>query len=230
MWHCCLKIVYYIGLIIYHCVDIFSDWSEFKVEIVDHDKFAGVPTNSSNYAKVIVIVTGVLGIICSVLIGAVYIYYIYFHLKCIHKSSYRLLKNAQYQEDIDGGASLTYSDDNESQPAICNHDVVCAEMIISNIQLYFKEGLQCALLLYVALKNDQASIQPDWPDILFAVCSAMGNSKLLICFLTKLYGKGSGETAPHHESAKRCWCILCCLFSVFFEILTGYYLRQASSN
>ena len=225
MWHCCLKIVYYIGLIIYHCVDIFSDWNEFKVEIHDHGRFAGVPTNSSTVED-IVIVSCIFGSICSVLIWGVYFYYIYFHLKCICKSSYRLLERVHYQ-DTEGDTLLTCTHDNESQPAICNRHVVCAEMIISNIEL-FKEGLQCGLLLYFALENNRASIQPDWPDILFAVCSAVGNSKLLICFLTKFYGKGSGETAPHHESAKGCWCMLCCLVSLIFIGLTVFYLGKAS--
>jgi hypothetical protein len=174
----------------------------------------------------IVIVSCIFGSICSVLIWGVYFYYIYFHLKCICKSSYRLLERVHYQ-DTEGDTLLTCTHDNESQPAICNRHVVCAEMIISNIEL-FKEGLQCGLLLYFALENNRASIQPDWPDILFAVCSAVGNSKLLICFLTKFYGKGSGETAPHHESAKGCWCMLCCLVSLIFIGLTVFYLGKAS--
>jgi hypothetical protein len=115
MLYCYLKIAYYVALIIYHCVDIVSDWVEFGYEVYHQGKFAGVSTNSTT-------IKGILGFSCASGTGCsgvmliVYGCYICFHCECIQKSTYRLLKNVEFQRD----SLLKCSDDNESKTAICN--------------------------------------------------------------------------------------------------------------
>jgi hypothetical protein len=136
----------------------------------------------------------------------VYGYYIKFHWKCICKSqeaAYHLLKTVRYS----GDSLLNCSDDNESKTShcTCNRHFVLAELLISNIELYLKDVIQCALLIviYCMFQNDASLIiQPNGHDILFVICSIAAHFKLSICFFTKLCGLGSGEKMADCESSK----------------------------
>jgi hypothetical protein len=225
MLHCYLKIAYYVALIIYHCVDIVSDWIEFGYEVCDQGKFAGVSTNSTTI-KGILGFSCASGTVCSVAMLRLYVYYISFHCECSQISTYRLLNNVEFQRD----SLLNCSDDNESKTAICNRHFVLAELVISNIELYFKDSVQSVLLIYMysISQTDLSSIiLPEWHDILFAVCSIVANLKLCICFTTKVCGSGSGEKMPDCESWKCFFCILGMIGSFISGVLSSVYLGLA---
>ena len=222
MFHCYVKIAYYVALISYHVIDIVSDWIEFSNEVGDHGRFVGVPNNNTAI-EVILGISCASGSFCSLAMVIVYIYYIHFHWECSQKANYRLLNTVQFH----GDTLLECRDDNECKTLTCNRHFVLAELIISNIELYLKDGVQSALLMYMysISQNDSSSIiQPDGRDILFAVCSIVANLKLCICFLTKLCGIGSGEKLADWESSKCCCCILGIIGSIISELLCILYL------
>jgi hypothetical protein len=166
---------------------------------------------------------------CSVVMLIVYGCYICFHWECIQKSTYRLLKNVEFQRD----SLLKCGDDNESKTAICNRHFVLLELVISNIELYFKDSVQSVLLIYMYCisRNDLSSpILPNWRDIFFAVCSIVAHLKLFICFITKVLGLGSGEKMPDCGSYKWFLCVIGIIGCIIFEILSILYLALALSS
>ena len=220
MWYCCCKIAYYFALIAYHLLDVFSDWNEYIQEI-HQDKFTGVSTDSS-VVKYMLLTSFISGSACSLAIIIVYIYYICFHIECSVKPSYYLLPSVNFHEN----EVEICRHENGNQVRHCDRHFVLVELIISTIELYAKEGIQCVLLVVFASQN--SSIRPEWPDILFAVCSAVGNSKLFICFITKFLGRGSGETKPACESVKWYCCVFNCFVSLVFETLLLVYALEAA--
>ena len=220
MLHCYLKIAYYVALIIYYCIDIPFDVIQLKNEMRNHGRFAGILTNSTTN-KVVLCVSFGSGFICTLLMMAVYCYYIHFHLICIKKQSYRLLHSVQFERDT----LLNCSDDNESKTMTCNRHFVLTELLISNIEMYLKDGIQSALLLYMYLTSDLSSIiQLNWHDIVFVVCNIVASLKLLFCFTTKLFGYGSGEKTTDCCSWKSILCMLGILGSIIIGILCILYL------
>ena len=222
MFHCYVKIAYYIALISYHFIDIISDWIKFSSEVGDHARFAGVPNNNTAIEVILGISCG-FGLICSLAMVIIYGYYIHFHWECSQKANYRLLNTVQFQ----GDTLLNCKDDNEGKTLTCNRHFVLTELVISNIELYLKDDVQSALLIYMYCisQNDSSSIiQPGRGDILFAVCSIVASLKLCICFSTKLFGLGSGEKMADCESHKCCCCVLGIIGSVISGVLCILYL------
>ena len=64
------------------------------------------------------------------------------HWECSQKSPYVLLKDVRFQLE----SLLECSDGSENRTPTCNRHV-CLELFISNVELYFKEGIQTVLPL-----------------------------------------------------------------------------------
>ena len=223
MLHCYLKIVYYSVLIIYYGVDVAFKWVQFKRNVLDNSRFAGIPTNGDTAITIVLCSSIGVGNICSFAMAVVYGYYINFHWECIQKSRYALLENVRYE----GESLLECCDGDENRvPAMCNRHYVRCELIISNIELYLKEGVQTVLPLIIYMHDTSVTIQREWFDIAFGVGIVVINMKLLACFMTKLCGWGSGENSVDCEKTT-CKCILCmfgCAGSLAFAILSIVYL------
>lgn len=226
MLHCYLKIVYYIVLIIYYAVDAVFKWVLFKDNVLDNSRFAGIPTNGDTATAIVLGLSIGVGNICSLAMAVVYCYYITFHLECIQKSRYALLENVRYEREGLLESVLECSDGDENRMPMCDRHYVRLELIISNFELYFKEGVQTVLPLIIYMHDTSVTIQLEWFDIAFAVGIIVINMKLLACFMTKLCGCGSGENSEDCEKTT-CKCILCmlgCAGSLAFAILSIVYL------
>ena len=224
MLHCYLKIVYYSVLIIYYGVDVAFKWVQFKRNVLDNSRFAGIPTNGDTATTIVLGLSIGVGNICSIAMVVVYCYYITFHLECIRTSRYVLLKDVRFQRQ--GERLLDCSDGDERRMPMCNRHYVRCELIISNIELYLKEGVQTVLPLIIYMHDTSVTIQREWFDIAFGVGIVVINMKLLACFMTKLCGWGSGENSVDCEKTT-CKCILCmfgCAGSLAFAILSIVYL------
>ena len=222
MLHCYLKIVYYSVLIFHYGVDVVFKWVQFKRNVLDNSRFAGIPTNGDTATTIVLGLSIGVGNICSFAMAVVYGYYITFHWECIQKWRYRLLGRVS----SDGESLLEYSDGDENRMPMCNRHYVRCELIISNIELYLKEGVQTVLPLMIYMHDTSVTIQREWFDIAFAVGIIVINMKLLACFITKLCGCGSGENSVDCEKTT-CKCILCmlgCAGSLAFAILSIVYL------
>lgn len=222
MLHCYLKIAYYAVLILYYVVNAVFDWIEFTNEVLDHSRFAGIPTHGCTTITIILGSSIAVSNLCSLAMTGVYLYYISFHWECSQNLPYALLKDVRFQREN----LLECSDDNENRIPTCNRHVVCLELFISNIELYLKEGVQTVLPLLIYMRDPVVAIQREWPDTAFAVCIVFFNVKLLVCFITKLCGKGSGEKFEDCEktSWKCCFCLFGCAGSLAFAILSIVYL------
>lgn len=233
MWHCYLKIAYYSALIVYHCVDFVFDWVQFVNGVCIHGRFVGIPTKS-DAIKVILGFSCTSGTFCS-LFMVLYVYknYIKFHWKCIKTcrstSNSKSVKSNQVElEDVVNVITTCpskRSDDHETETTDCDRRFVLTELIISNMELYLKDGMQSALLMYM---YESSGTRLGWHNIIFAVCSIAANFKLLICFMTKLLGCGSGEKIDC-ESWKCRFCLVGCVGSLVFEALSIVYLVFALS-
>lgn len=227
---CFLKIVYYVGSIAYHIADFVSDWSEYFVEIDQKTHFAGV-ANIHKEVDNVILFTCITGTISGVLIAALYVYYIWFHfhIKCSYKVSYKQLLNEANEGLLT--CDERGDEDKGSKPAVCQRYVVGFELVVSIFRLLLKESLQAGLLFYFAIQNDSNMIHPEWPDILFAICSVLGNCKLLFCFSAKYLGVGSGKKCCLcNDHFKKCVCLVGCLVSLACGLLTVIYLIKAGSS
>ena len=222
MLHCYLKIAYYVVLILYYIVSAVFDWFEFIGEVLQHSRFAGIPTHGSRAITITLGSSIAVGNLCSFAMVVVYIYYITFHWKCSQKSPYVLLKDVHYQRE----SLLECSDGGENRTPTCNRHFVCLELFISNVELYFKEGVQTVLPLMIYMRDPVVAIEREWPDTAFAVCIIVINLKLLFCFITKLCGKGSGEKPENCErTSLKCFCCMFgCAGSLAFAVLSIVYL------
>lgn len=212
---------------------IFFDWFEFGYEVIHHGQFAGVPTNST-VVKVLLGCSCGFGSSCSAVMAIVYGYYIFFHWKCIHNGKRRSYRHVNFRYESQSERLIKCNVDNDSgnKSAPCNRHFVLTELVISNIELYFKDGVQSILLMYmysVSKKDPSSLILVHWRDIVFAVCCILGHLKLYICFITKLFGCGSGEKMPECESAKCLLCVLGSFGSLAFIILSILYLTLSLS-
>ena len=225
MRHCYLKIAYYVVLIVFYGFDVTFDWEEYLYEVREHGRFAGAPINSTAI-KDALFVSCVSGSTCCVLMIGVYIYYIVFHYKCATASQETTYTRLETTAHSRRNWLLECDDDNERKSAVCNRHFVLAELVISNIELYLKDGIQSVLLIYMSLNFQNLIIVPDWRDIVFAVCSIVANLKLIACFISKLFGIGSGEKLllEDCDSWKCLACMVGCVGAVVFEILSILYL------
>ena len=213
-------------LMLYYVADAVFEWFEFVDEVVEHGRLAGIPTNGSKAIKITFASSIAVGHLCSLAMAAVYVYYICFHWKCTQKSRYALLRDVRYQRESLLESVLECSDGDENRMPMCNRHYVRCELIISNIELYLKEGVQTVLPLMIYMHDTSVTIQREWFDIAFAICIIVFNMKLLACFITKLCGCGSGENSEDCE--KTTWkcisCMLGCAGSLAFAILSIVYL------
>ncbi len=228
MLHCYLKIVYYVALIIYHCVDIVSDWIEFGYEVCDQGIFAGVSTNSTTI-KGILGFSCASGTVCSVVMLIVYVYYICFHWECSQKSTYRLLNNVEFQRDSLLNVVMIMKVKLRFATAILSSWNWSSQILSCISKTVYK--VYCSYICTAISQNDLSSIiLPSWRDILFAVCSIVAHLKLCICFTTKVFGLGSGEKMPDCGSRKWFLCVLGIIGCIVFEILSILYLLLALSS
>ena len=197
---CWAKIVYYIVLIVYHVFDVYIDWKSFLL-LHNNGTFAGASTNSI----VVECLFGFSvfdGFVCSIAMILVYFYYITFHLSCICEG---------------------FECDKR-----CNRRFVNAELVISLLELFFKDDIQSGLLFWVCVSGS-ISIRPGWQPIALSVCSVAAHLKLGICFATKLCGCGKGEEEHHYGScAKPVACFIGIIGSALFLVFTIAYLVYAS--
>lgn len=227
---CVLTIVYYIGLIAYHIADIVSDWSEYVVEIHQKTHFAGV-ANIHKEFDIVILLTCITGTITGLLIAALYVYYIWFHchITCSYKSSYKQLQSIRYENEGLLTCDERGDEDNKSKPAVCKR-YVRFELVVSFLRLLLKESVQAGLLFYFAIQNDSNLIHTEWPDILFAICSVLGNCKLFFCFSAKCLGLGSGGKCLRHDRFEKCICLFGCPMSFVCGAFTVFYLSKAQPS
>ena len=202
-----MKIAFYIILIFYHIVDLILDWCTFAVLRQDL-KFSGVSILKceERIIKFFIGLSCSTGTLFSIALVVAYAYYIKHHL-------YRL-KNASY-------SPVNQSDDDADQK--CYKKIVNLELWISLLELFFKDDIQSAILLWVYNgSQSSAPSNPGWMWIAFSVCSIVAHLKLCLCFITKLCGCGAGEElCPENLCKAKLLCAIGSIFSVTFLILTG---------
>ena len=185
MFLCKLKILYYLGLIIYHGCDIYFDWSNF-LELFEDNKvsISGslISTNSSLVKTFFVFSCGT-GSLFSLIMIVAYGYYIKFHCYCIYHASYRSVSYS------DGEVSI--SSDRRCDKK-CSHKFVTLELRVSVLELVLKDDIQSAILFWI-YNSQVIKTKPYWRFFAFQACSVIAHLKLGICFMTKLCGCGAGE-------------------------------------
>ena len=216
MWWCYAKIAYYIVLIVYHLCDIAFDWYTFSVEY-SNGTFSGIPTNID--IEVFFGISCGVGTFCSIAMIVVYGYYIAFHCDCIQNPS------VAYHAFGDGKVSLSGA---VCRYKKCDRRFVLAELWISVLELLGKDDIQSSLLFYV---SQSILSRPSWQSIALSICSIVAHLKLLICFLTKLCGFGSGEGGGNNCSCAKVFaCVIGLMGSIVFLSLTIVYLVKAFTN
>lgn len=235
MCFCWFKIVYYIILIGYQLSDIGVDIDKLVV-LTTKGTFSEIHVANSSLPYEaylgLLLTSCVAGGIFSVAMSSLYVYYICHHFKCIEYIIDCKYMPVKYHEEDDG-------DDEEKEGTVsllidtrckkkhkCNRRVVKAELILSLLELYFKDDLQ-SILLFLVYNEHEMTSRPDLLSIVFSVYSIVAHSKLFVCFLTKILGWGHGERAPKCEDWKFIVCMLGCLGSVVFQIFNILYLVQA---
>ena len=213
MWWCYAKIAYYIVLIVYHLCDIAFDWYNFSVEH-SNGTFSGIPTNID--VEVFFGISCGVGTLCSLAMIVVYGYYIDFHCHCIQHPP------VAYHAVGDGEVSLSGA---VCRYKKCDHRFVLAELRISVLELLGKDDIQSSLLFYV---SSSILSRPRWQSIALSICSIVAHLKLLICFLTKLCGFGSGEGGGNNCSCEKVLaCVIGSMGSIACLSLTIVYLVKA---
>ena len=206
MFCCFAKIIYYVVLILYHSYDIYFDCNTLSLMLMYNDgTFAGASTKSI-VVKAFFMLSFLFGFFCSIAIILVYLYYIKFHLSCI----------------CDGCDSPGRSCDKK-----CNRRFVSAELVISLLELFLKDGIQSGILFSIA-RSETIVTPPIWQPVTSAICSLFGHLKLLICFVTKLCGCGEGEGDA--SCGKMVACFIGILGSVLFLCFTIAYLVNVPST
>ena len=203
MFCCFTKIIYYMLLIMYHSYDIYFDCNTLFL-IYNDGTFAGASTKSIVVKGFLVlsflVLSFVFGVVCSIAIIWVYLYYIKFHLSCI----------------CDGCDSPGRSCDKK-----CNRRFVSAELVISLLELFLKDDIQSGILLSIVL-SETVVTPPSWQPVTSAICGVFGHLKLLICFVTKLCGCGEGEGDASFDKIFACFVGI--LGSALFLCFTIAYL------
>lgn len=108
---CWFKIVYYAVLILYQLSDIYFDGHQ-SYELICNGTFSGfhVNNNRSLPYKLLLLPSSAFGIVFSLVMVELYVYYIYHHLKCIdNHSDYRSVAVAYHADDDYGITSLLTS-------------------------------------------------------------------------------------------------------------------------
>lgn len=193
---CFLKIVLYLGLIVYHVADMYFDWRVYH-EYMTSQSSSLIPKDTKT-SGVLFLVSCITGTLLSLLLIVVYCYYIKYH--------------------------RSYLASSRGWISDCNPRVVLMESVLVFMELVCKDGIQSTLCL-IAYYN--FNINTDCIEVstkAFVACSVIANSKLLVCFATKLCGIGTGE-----EVGSLFKCLLCflgCVGSLVFLFFTSLYFTK----
>ena len=199
---CYAKILFYVGLIVYHIVDFCVDWLAYH-KLETEGTFSAIPHHNS-VASVLFLASCISGTLSGVVMIVVYGYYIKHHrasMASLNRYSVRVKE--------------------------CDVGFVVLELAISLCEMVFKDGIQSALLFAVynsdGEPNEDSANAPRLSKV-FAVSAIVGNVKLFACFTSKLYGLGSGETC---SSGLKCLaCFLGSMCSLTFMYFASLYLAK----
>lgn len=217
---CWLKILYYLGLILYHGCDVCFDWLNYRKLFEDDTVFGILISASSSLDKCMIFffISCVTGTVFSIIMIVVYGYYITFHWYCIHHASYR---SAKYS---DGEFSI-FSDRGCDKK--CNRKFVALELWVSALELFLKDDIQSGILFWI-YTSQFIKTKPYWQFIVLQACSITAHLKLGICFMAKLFGWGAGEeTCCDVSCAKILASVIGLMGSVVFLGLTVVSLVEA---
>lgn len=217
---CWLKILYYLGLILYHGCDVCFDWLNYRKLFEDDTVFGILISASSSLDKCMIFffISCVTGTVFSIIMIVAYGYYITFHWYCIHHASYR---SAKYS---DGEFSI-FSDRGCDKK--CNRKFVALELWVSALELFLKDDIQSGILFWI-YTSQFIKTKPYWQFIVLQACSITAHLKLGICFMAKLFGWGAGEeTCCDVSCAKILASVIGLMGSVVFLGLTVVSLVEA---
>ena len=217
---CWLKILYYLGLILYHGCDVCFDWLNYRKVFEDDTVFGILISASSSLDKCMIFffISCVTGTVFSIIMIVAYGYYITFHWYCIHHASYR---SAKYS---DGEFSI-FSDRGCDKK--CNRKFVALELWVSALELFLKDDIQSGILFWI-YTSQFIKTKPYWQFIVLQACSITAHLKLGICFMAKLFGWGAGEeTCCDVSCAKILASVIGLMGSVVFLGLTVVSLVEA---
>ena len=210
MLHCFLKIVYYVFLLGYHGVDLWFDWEQYS-EIKNQHLFVGTHYVNS-YICLVFLISCCIGSCLALCMGYLYICYIAFHGKCLaHRCGGYKPTQCKVDDDSVNALVNVYNRVQECKDERCskhcNRRYALAELILSLLEFAFKD-LPHSILLTIVIFADPSPSCPDIPSIIFTVCTMLANLKHLVCFLTKLFGLGTGERGCNDSFVN----VLPCLF------------------
>ena len=195
---CCFaKSVFYFGLMAYHVADTYFDWQGY-IKLGDKEAFSAIPKDSA-LADGFYFTSCITGTFLSIMMLVAYGFYIWFHISCMCTSD-------------------------QCDKKKCNRHFLMLELGISVGELLFKDDIQ-SILMFLIYDSGVASSECVSPlTKAFAICSIVAHLKLLVCFVTKLCGLGSGEKC---DSQIKCFlCVLGCAGSLIFLIFTSLYFAE----
>ena len=200
---CYAKIVYYIVLIAYHSCDSWFDWCNY------FELYAGKPF--SGIDEFLFCFSCAFGLLISLAMIAVYAYYIKYHWECIRRRcrGYKLLCDKK-----------------------CNRHFNEVELLLSVMELLGKDNIQSGVLIWMC-NSQPIFTPPSWHFITFSLCSVCAYVKLAVCFVTKLFGLGTGEEDCLYRYVSKDNKTLACVFGsinsvlfIAFSLGNSIYLLQ----
>lgn len=218
---CWLKIIYYLGLILYHGGDVCFDWLNYR-RLFEDNTISGIlisTSSSLDTCMIFFLISCVTGTVFSITMIVVYGYYVKFHWYCIHHASYQ---SARYS---DGESVSIFSDRGCDKK--CNRTFVTLELWVSALELVLKDDFQSGILFWI-YTSQFIKTKPHWQSIVFQACNIIAHLKLGICFMAKLCGCGAGEeTCCDGSCAKILASVIGFIGSVVFLVLTVVSLVKA---
>ena len=228
-----IKLVYYVALILYHCLDFAMDWYNFHVLLAD-GTISGVPA-SSIAVRILFGFSCVCCTICTAALMRIYIHYIKYHYLYLFIAAHESYRPVG---PVEGSASIQIPDNEDKEKVslfikngrnTIDPKYILAELLISIAELTLKDDIQSGLLFWVSTAY-AFSGRLSWTSLLFSICSILAHLKLFICFATKLFRLGEGEDTASDQCRwefKFSCSVFGCTGSAVFEGLTIAYLVKA---